>query len=270
MLFKQWNEQAEPRHILDDQFNETPSLVQVKTLPKFENVQKYFHEHHDKGSSIFIAPKRMHVLFVAYHAKPLHEFVCTYGSLEYKFPIYSSNSVSKSGSTNEGTKKTSVLIVDETFPIIVLNFFSNELSQYVNDNSTVVLGLSDRISEVKVIEPMKAPLEGKSFVPPEFVSNFGASLFHKAVLANYWFLPSEGPVGFEKVSQTNIGQLLQLIKDRFAVSDPSFDKRFAQNWNENDGTHVNTLYLWVARSKTTFYTSFQNKACFFCKTYFFL
>ncbi|KAL6940388.1 hypothetical protein ACO0QE_004287 [Hanseniaspora vineae] len=243
MLFKQWNEQAEPRHILDDQFKETPSLVQVKTLPKFESVETYFEEEHEKKSSLFIIPKRMHVLFVAYHAKPLHEFVCTYGLVTYKFPVYSHDSVRMSKNCKETTQKTSVLIVDETFPPIVLNFFSNELSQYVNDNSTVVLGLSDRISSVKVIEPVKPPLEGKSFVPPEFVSNFGASLFHKAVQANYWFLPSEGPVGFEKVSQTNIGQLLQLIEDRFDISDPSFGKRFAQNWNENDGTHVNTLYL---------------------------
>lgn len=116
---------------------------------------------------------------------------------------------------------TLLLCVEENFlhvPPIVWNILSREIVAKCSTLQFLVIGTTDRIGEVKSIgAPGSCPFGQEDLpplAPPEFITNFTASLIDQLIASHMKFsgfvAPSEGPSGFEKLSLETMDKLIDL------------------------------------------------------------
>ncbi|KAH3902643.1 Pba1p SCDLUD_000224 [Saccharomycodes ludwigii] len=159
-----------------------------------------------------------------------------------EFPICSNNNDSSPSLVD-----TNILFIDDKLPTIILNFLALQLIDFLKENITkiYVIGLSDRLTSFKEI--IDGSIQNNdcitNFVPPEFISNIAASFVNlRPKNTTVWLLPSEGPIGFEKINPEYIELLALKIMDNLSVP-RDFVHHCLKNWSENNGSHVTTLYI---------------------------
>ncbi|CCF60760.1 hypothetical protein KAFR_0L01500 [Kazachstania africana CBS 2517] len=240
MLFKQWNELVEPRHQLDspvilkneESLQESP-LPQVE-IPSTVNFSDY--------KKIILTTKVMNPLFPKNLLKmedlgniettlllteskmtddeqnhyswdfnenfpnefnPSMESATGNNNFSFKFPIYRISSTD-----------TLLISIDENFlkvSPIFLNLISKKLTSSINNDksSILLLGASDKISNnIKTVTNKNCSIN-----PPEFITGFIGSLLYELLeigTDNFEciIVPSEGPIGFEKLSLSTMEELI--------------------------------------------------------------
>lgn len=131
---------------------------------------------------------------------------------------------------------TLLIIVKENFlkvsPIVV-NQVSKELVKLLsrtNSNvSIIVLGTSDQLLELKPISNTFCSLQ-----PPEFVTGFVGSVLSQLVTASLPFegfiAPSEGPVGFEKMTLETMENLVEAFNKWIPVGVLNYADECYRRW----------------------------------------
>lgn len=151
----------------------------------------------------------------------------------------------------ELSKNESLLIsIDENFlkfsPIfanVIAQQLTTKLSSF--SNKIIVLGASDKIYESKLLT-----LESCTLQPPEFITGTCGSMINyllqlKTVNFKAYIVPSEGPIGFEKLSITSMDELIDLsiqewVKDTNQNIDiKSYRDECHRNW-KLDGAAMST------------------------------
>lgn len=139
--------------------------------------------------------------------------------------------------------KVVIISIQDNF-LKISPIFSNIISKKLIEQlprtiKPLILGSSDRIASVKEINDHTCTL-----VPPEFITGFIASLLteltiHNETLQNgenkFQFdailVPSEGPLGFEKLNLTVIQDLIDLFKEEWPNLDPKvYAEESYRNW----------------------------------------
>ena len=146
---------------------------------------------------------------------------------------------------------SALLVVDENFlnlsPIFD-NVLAKKLISVLSQNSRVfVLGTSDRISGIKRLESVDSTLS-----PPEFIGGFIGRLFSNLILNdsvnfNSIVVPSEGPTGFEKISQESMDELLSTMSAEWStdIDSNAYTEECRRCWRY-DGAAMSTqsgLYI---------------------------
>ncbi|SCU99367.1 LAFA_0G23618g1_1 [Lachancea sp. 'fantastica'] len=269
MLFKQWNDYTEPRHHIDAPLDEIEDLgsLKVEPLPKVELLGELDISAYKRA---IITTKVFRSLFPGNlsNGKKVSTFRISWNIRNREDTMYREDFQLREESSRKGDAKvleipvvqldreTLVISVAEDFmhvPPIALNLLSKQISQLFSKSlDIVVLGSSDRIEEVKSVAFLNGEpqTELHSLVPPEFLTNFIASLVTQLVLGKIPFrgyiAPSEGPSGYEKLSLEAMDTLIVKCWSEFALADrDAYFKECHRNWRLNGtamGAHAG-LYL---------------------------
>lgn len=121
---------------------------------------------------------------------------------------------------------------------IFLNRISNELLKLFQNlekkTSIVILGTSDQISELKPISNTSCTLQ-----PPEFVTGFVGSILTQLVAHSMPFnglvAPSEGPVGFEKLTLETMENLVEVCCQWVPVNVLGYADECYRRWRLDGG-----------------------------------
>ena len=241
MKFKQWNDLPEPKHLLDfPEISNNLQSLEVCPVPKVEFPQDLDVSQY---STVVITTKIMNPLF----PKNLLQLT-SIGEIKTTLTVKNSPPLQPSGEhswnydenfPNEVDPDQKSAISDETtygfsFPIYSFgktllfsmeeNFISispifgnmisrSIISQLVKSSpDIIVIGTSDKINGMKITTKDECTLQ-----PPEFITGFiGSVLTQLIVGANKGMkfkclvVPSEGPNGFEKLSLSDMGSLVDL------------------------------------------------------------
>lgn len=165
--------------------------------------------------------------------------------ISFQFPIIElSNNKSLLISIDENFLKFSPI-----FANIIAQQLATNLSLFPNE--IIVLGASDKIYDSKILT-----LDSCTLQPPEFITGTCASVIHyliqlKIVNFKAYLVPSEGPIGFEKLSITSMDELIDLsIQEWVNESNTKIDiKSYRDECHRNwklDGAAMSTqsgLYI---------------------------
>lgn len=157
----------------------------------------------------------------------------------------------------ELSENESLLIsIDENFlkfsPIfanIIAQQLTTKLSSFSNE--IIVFGASDKIYESKSLT-----LESCTLQPPEFITGTCGSMVHyliqlRTINFKAYLVPSEGPIGFEKLSITSMDELIDLSIQEWVTDNnnkidlKSYRDECHRNW-KLDGASMSTqsgLYI---------------------------
>ncbi|CEP62587.1 Pba1p LALA0_S05e08944g [Lachancea lanzarotensis] len=269
MLFKQWNDFTEPRHHIDAPLDDNEDLGSLKyeALPKVELVKDLDISAYKRA---IITTKVFRSLFPGNlnNGTIVSTFRITWSIGNKEESLYRDDFQLREESLRKGNEKvlefpviqidseTVVISVAEDFmhvPPIALNLLSQQIAKlFSKPLDIIVLGASDRIEEVKnlAFKTSKPKNDLNSLIPPEFLTNFIASVVTQLVLGNIPFrgfiAPSEGPSGYEKLSLEAMDTLIVKCWSEFALGDKdTYFKECHRNWKLNGtamGAHAG-LYL---------------------------
>jgi len=241
LKFKQWNDLPEPKHLLDlPEISKNLQSLEVCPVPKVEFPQDLDVSQY---STAVITTKIMNPLF----PKNLLQLT-SIGEIKTTLTVKSPSLPQSSGKhswnydenfPNEVDPDQKNDTADETvygfsFPIYSFgktllfsmeeNFISispifgnmisrsiiSQLAQFSPD--IIVIGTSDKIASMKVMTENECTLQ-----PPEFITGFIGSVLTQLIVGPSKGLkfkclvaPSEGPNGFEKLSLSDMGSLVDL------------------------------------------------------------
>ncbi|CCE63781.1 hypothetical protein TPHA_0F03000 [Tetrapisispora phaffii CBS 4417] len=267
MLFKQWNDLAEPRHqLMSPSLSTNIESLQLQNIPEVSMTNLKYEDF----ENVIVTTKTMNALFpnktlnltkVGELSSSLvlneNEKVPTaeHYSWDYKenFPnevdIYSQEAIESEIGSNESKKynfqipimaydKTLLISIEENF-IKMSPIFSNLTAEkilkviltFCNSNIGILtLGTSDRVAAIRKLTP-----ENSTLVAPEFITGFVGSFISQLVILevpNYKavIVPSEGPIGFEKLSIETISELIDICKENLNINDPKYSNESHRLW----------------------------------------
>lgn len=138
----------------------------------------------------------------------------------FLFPIYQVQLNGKSSliiSINENFLKISTIFINS-----IANSLVDKLTSFTN--KIYVIGCSERIYNSKKINSTNCTLQ-----PPEFITGFIGSILTKLIakdsILNFSavMLPSEGPIGFEKLNIVMMDEIIDWIIDKWMQMDANFN-----------------------------------------------
>ncbi|CCH61260.1 hypothetical protein TBLA_0E02070 [Henningerozyma blattae CBS 6284] len=252
MLFKQWDEWAEPRHHVDslaaippnhrnaDSLQEAP-LPLVKVPDTLQDITIY--------EQIIVATRVLMPLF----PKEILNFT-SLGNIEVKLNVSEATAHLVKTPIYKCNERTLIIIVDENV-MQVCPIFLNVISKTIctmfgNQLKFLIFGTSDRISKIKTINHLNCTL-----IPPEFITGFIGSIISDLSLTanskfNGFLVPSEGPLGFEKLTLETMeflikegGRIVKTIDSNLNLE--LYEKECYRNWRLT-GTTIGTqsgLYI---------------------------
>lgn len=107
-----------------------------------------------------------------------------------------------------------------------------------------VLGTSDRITELKLISNLRSDLQ-----PPEFVTGFIGSVLTQLTVKNIPFqgfiAPSEGAIGFEKMSMNTMPELIDICSQWIDISSEKYRSECYRHWRLDSGAAGSLSGLYV-------------------------
>lgn len=107
-----------------------------------------------------------------------------------------------------------------------------------------ILGTSDRISELKFISNLRSDLQ-----PPEFVTGFIGSILTQLTISNIPFqgfiAPSEGAVGFEKMSMNTMPELIDICGQWTGANSEKYRSKCYRHWRLDSGAAGSLSGLYV-------------------------
>ncbi|CAR28778.1 hypothetical protein ZYGR_0U01370 [Zygosaccharomyces rouxii] len=272
MLFKQWNEIAEPRHHLDSPLavGIDDESLQKGSLPLVELPNINWNKFH----KIFLTTGIMDPLFpkellgvmklgdirttLTIDRNQQHENGEYSWNFEENFP----NEVNLNGGqdNDDGQSLTFVTTVEafgdcllvgvkENFlkvsPIIYNRIAQVLLSVFDGTHHELkVLGTSDRITELKSISHLRSDLQ-----PPEFVTGFIGSILTQLTVKNIPFegfiAPSEGAIGFEKMSMNTMPELIDICGQWINGNSEKYRSECYRHWRLDSGAVGSLSGLYV-------------------------
>ncbi|SCU89245.1 LADA_0E14422g1_1 [Lachancea dasiensis] len=269
MLFKQWNVYSEPRHHLDTLLEDTSDResLQVAPLPTIKLITPIDTSIYKK---IIITTKLFRSLF-SRHADRATQVSCFQIGWQTKgkehvlyredFQVQEDNTSQTESHILEFPvlqfdEETLFLSVAEDIlhvPPVAANLLSREVAKLcAAPLDVLVVGASDRIEEVKYVGYPTADSNHNLpiFNPPEFLTNFTASIMTQLILNKVEFrgyiAPSEGPSGYEKLTMETMDTLIDLTWFELGSGDrDAYVKECHRNWRLN-GTAMGAqtgLYL---------------------------
>lgn len=138
---------------------------------------------------------------------------------KFNFPLYQ---ISLNG------KSSLIISINENF-LKISTIFTNTIANSLIDklisfkNEIFVIGCSERIYNSKQISVNNCTLQ-----PPEFITGFIGSILTKLIQNlntkfNAIVLPSEGPIGFEKINIVMMDEVIDWIINKWCQMDSNFD-----------------------------------------------
>ncbi|QID86774.1 proteasome chaperone 1 [Saccharomyces pastorianus] len=262
MLFKQWNDLPEPRHQLDfPEISKNLQSLEVCPVPTVEISQDLDVSQY---SRVVVTTKIMNPLF----PKNLLKLI-SIGEIKTSLMVKESNPVqstdthswnydenfpneidpdSRTATSNEETLynfsfpiysfgKTLLFSIEENF-INISPIFGNMISRSIvsqlakTSPDIIIIGTSDRISNMKIMTEDECTLQ-----PPEFVTGFiGSALTqlitgpNKGIKFKCLVVPSEGPNGFEKFSLSDMGSLIDVCSQWFGLDHSKYSEECHRLW----------------------------------------
>ncbi|CAI4035115.1 hypothetical protein SMKI_12G2550 [Saccharomyces mikatae IFO 1815] len=261
MLFKQWNEIPEPRHLLDfPEISKNLHSLEACPVPKVELPQDLDVSQY---STVVITTKIMNPLF----PKNLLQLIAV-GKIETTLTVVNSGSVQSTGdhswnfdenfpnevdpvprgAMSDETKydfsfpiysfgKTLLFSIEENF-LSISPIFGNMISRCIvsrlveSSPEIIVIGTSDKIANMKVMTKDECSLK-----PPEFITGFIGSVLtqlvggvNKGMKFKCLVVPSEGPNGYEKLSLSDMGSLVSLCGQWLGFDHSSYHEECYRLW----------------------------------------
>lgn len=247
------------RHILDTELTSESvpknCLSLNNKLPKVNFVRDISKDEYFK--KLIIIPERFAKLFL----KPVEKYKqkekipgedilmeIEYLGVEYTIKTYSNSNCSV-----PVKKRTKILVVNETFPVIVNNYLSLELVKLFKSNEDKYLSKIVAISTSNQVEDLKffSVKTEETLLNCEFTSSYVANLISylskdSKINLSYLILPSEGPAILPKISLSKISEMCDYLKKIFNIDDnklQGWKEHVIKMWKIMDGESVNSLYL---------------------------
>lgn len=129
---------------------------------------------------------------------------------------------------------------------ITYNFIAQVLLSAINgtNHELRVLGTSDRITELKFISNLRSDLQ-----PPEFVTGFIGSILTQLTVKNIPFqgfiAPSEGAIGFEKMSMNTMPELIDVCGQWTDANSDKYRSECYRHWRLDNGAAGSLSGLYV-------------------------
>ncbi|QLQ79177.1 hypothetical protein HG537_0B05240 [Torulaspora globosa] len=260
MLFKQWNEIAEPRHQLDSPVGiADEGSLQACALPKvsFPVIDFKMYRRIVLSSAVMnpLFPERLLKLTNIGDMEATLE-ITTVGSTEdgaihsWSFDENFPNEMDPERAQPEETRSfkvsTPIVSFDDTliislkenflkdspiFTNIIAERIVRELASYgaSNDIDVVVLGTSDQVTEMKQVDHDSTTLN-----PPEFVTGFAGAILTQLIGCCIPFqgiiAPSEGPIGYEKLNLVTMQELVNLCHQWVTVDRDVYKNECYRRW----------------------------------------
>ncbi|CAI4046391.1 hypothetical protein SKDZ_12G2340 [Saccharomyces kudriavzevii ZP591] len=261
MLFKQWNDLPEPRHQLDfPEISKNLQSLEFCPIPRVELPQDLDVSQY---STIIITTKIMNPLFpknllqltsigevksslTVKNSSPTQSTDAYSWNYDENFPNevdpISGSETSKETQYNFSFPiysfgETLLFSIEENF-INISPIFGNMISRSIvsqlikTSPEIIVIGNSDRISNMKKMTKSECTLQ-----PPEFITGFIGSVLTQLIIGenkgmNFKCLivPSEGPNGFEKISLSDMGSLIDVCSQWLGFDHSKYSQECYRLW----------------------------------------
>ncbi|EDO17058.1 hypothetical protein Kpol_530p28 [Vanderwaltozyma polyspora DSM 70294] len=259
MLFKQWNEFVAPRHELDSPIiARNDDSLQLLSLPEVHMPETDL----SKYKNVVLTTKIMDPLFPSklLSAEKIADITTTLkidesqdvGESENHSWDYEENFPNEVGFKRDSNnrrllsfsspifafKDTIIIMIEENF-IKMSAIFSNVIAEQVinhllingnPDLNFIAIGTSDRILNIKKLTQDHCSLE-----PPEFVTGFIGSILTQLISkeVNVFtgiLAPSEGPIGFEKMTLDVIKELIDICQELLDIKSTEYSVDCQRMW----------------------------------------
>ncbi|QLL31663.1 hypothetical protein HG536_0B05280 [Torulaspora globosa] len=260
MLFKQWNEIAEPRHQLDspvgiaDEGTLQPSALPKVTLPVID-FKRYRRVVLSSAIMNPLFPERllklacvgdMEATLDITTINTTEDHAVHSWSFDENFPNEMDPERAEQEKSRSFRVSTPIVAFDDTLIISLKeNFlkdspiFTNIIAEQIvrelascgapSGIEVVVLGTSDQVAEMKRVDDSSTTLN-----PPEFVTGFAGAVLTQLIGCRIPFqgiiAPSEGPIGYEKLNLVTMQELVNLCHQWVTVDREVYKNECYRRW----------------------------------------